>query len=151
MFNKLQHKIINSSIGIVFVNTLHLVLLLLPAFSKLAQYLSVGIGVGTPPPTLSAPPPLSFLAADDFILTCLTRYCSLLLSRNSKTCLCPDEVSVLDVEDERRGALDTIGDNENLTQDSIAISITMTTASVLVITCTNRNYFVLFFFSANKK
>ena len=35
-------------------------------------------------------------------------------------CLCPDEVSVLDLEDERRGALDTIGDNENLTQDSIA-------------------------------
>ena len=37
-------------------------------------------------------------------------------------CLCPDEISVLDVEDERRDALDTIGDNENLTQDSIAIS-----------------------------
>ena len=97
-------------------------LLLLPAFSKLARYLSACIGAGTPPPPLSAPPPLSFLAADDFILTCLTRYCSLLLSRNSKTCLCPDEVSVLDVEDERRGALDTMGDNENLTQDSITIS-----------------------------
>ena len=73
-------------------------------------------------PPLSAPPSLSFLAADDFILTCLTRYCSLLFSINSKMCLCPDEVSVLDVEDERRGALDMIGDNENLTQDSIAIS-----------------------------
>ena len=107
-------------------------LLLLPAFSKLVQYLSVCIGMGTPidnsniygtpPPAFSAPSPLSFLAAHDFILTCLTRYCSLLFCRNSKTCLCPDEVSVLDVEDERRGALDTIGDNENLTQDSIAIS-----------------------------
>ena len=129
--------------------------LLLPAFSKLARYLSACIGAGTPPPPLSAPPPLSFLAADDFILTCLTRYCSLLLSRNSKTCLCPDEVSVLDVEDERRGALDTIGDNENLTQDSITISNYDNSISVSnhvhkqeqkSVLCT-----VIIFFSANKK
>ena len=98
--------------------------MLLPTFSKLVRYLSACIGADTPPaPPLSAPPSLSFLAADDFILTCLTRYCSL-LSRNLKTFLCPDEVNVLDVEDEREVLLtrSVIMKPHTVTQDSITIS-----------------------------